>query len=78
MSSQEAVLQGINELCLKLGLSYKNGTSFNMTTMTSTDFCTFNTIIVVIPFRTFRTDLTEYHTFLTLHPSATFTIHDSV
>ena len=33
---------------------------------------------VVTPFRAFHADLPGYHTFLSLHPSATFTIHDSV
>ena len=34
--------------------------------------------ITVTPFGAFHTDLPGYHTFLFLHPSATFTAHDSV
>ena len=34
--------------------------------------------ITVTPFEVFRTDLPGYHTFLSLHPSAAFTAHDSV
>ena len=50
------------------------------TTTTSADFCNVQHYlsIRVIPFRTFRTDLPRYHTSLSLHLSATFTIRDSV
>lgn len=34
--------------------------------------------VTVALFRAFRTDLSGYHTFLSLHPSAAFTAHDSV
>lgn len=34
--------------------------------------------VTVTLFRAFRTDLPGYHTFLSLHPSAAFTAHDSV
>ena len=33
---------------------------------------------MVTSFRAYRTDLPRYHTFLPLHPSASFIIHDSV
>ena len=34
--------------------------------------------MLVTPFRAYRTDLPRYHTFPSLHPSATFIMHDSV
>ena len=34
--------------------------------------------VTVALFRAFRTDLSGYHTFLSLHPSAAFTAYDSV
>ena len=49
-------------------------------TMTSADFCVFSTAsfpcTVVTPFRAFHADLPRYHTFLPLHPSASFIMHD--
>ena len=51
-------------------------------TMTSADSCTFSTAsfpcTVVTSFKAFRTGLPGYHTFLSLHPSATFIPRDSV
>ena len=34
--------------------------------------------VLVAPFRAYHTDLPRYHTFPSLHPSATFIMHDSV
>jgi hypothetical protein len=33
---------------------------------------------MVASFKAYRTDLPRYHTFLPLHPSASFIMHDSV